>query len=125
MITRALDATGDWIFGIGKAAYLSGTAAIMQDIQTRLKSVLGDCFFDLGAGVDWFRLLGGKSQTAIELQVASVILNTANVTGLVRLAVTVNPTTRNVAISYQVQTTYSTFISNAFQYDVVSGNLAA
>ena len=117
MIVRAIDGTGDWIFGIGTSAYISGNAAIAQDIQTRLSSFLGDCFFDTGAGVDWFNLLGSKNQTALNLAVAAVILNTNNVTGGLQLSVTYNAQTRNVTIKYQVQTTYSQ-LSNSFQYDI-------
>jgi hypothetical protein len=117
MIVRALDVNGDWVFGIGTSAYLSGNAAIAQDIQTRLSSFLGDCFFDTGAGIDWFNLLGGKDLTALNLAVAAVILNTNNVTGGLQLSVVYNPATRSVTIKYQVQTTYSQ-LSNSFEYDL-------
>lgn len=117
MIVRALDSSGDWIFGTGSNAYLSGNAAVGQDIQTRLSSFLGDCFFDTGAGIDWFNLLGGKDQTALNLAVGAVILNTNNVTGGLQLSIVYNAGSRNVTIKYQVQTTYSQ-LSNSFQYDL-------
>ena len=117
MIMRALDSNGDWTYGKGKNNYNSGNAAVAENIQTRLASVLGDCFFDTGAGIDWFNLLGGKDQTALNLAVAAVILNTPNVTGILQLAVILNEVTRAILIQYQVQTTYSQ-ITGTFQYDL-------
>ncbi len=116
---RATDSTGDWVFGSGINAYKTGNAEVAQNIQSRLQSFLGDCFFDAGAGLDWFNLLGSKNQVALQLAVAAVILNTANVTGGLQLSVVYNELTRNVAITYQVETTFST-LTNAFAYDIVT-----
>lgn len=116
MIVRELDSNHDWLFGKGKNNYLSKTAAIVQNINTRLNSFLGDCFFDAGAGIDWFNLLGAKDKTALSLAIGAVILNTQNVTGLVQLSLSVDAQ-RKVTIRYQVQTSYSTATS-IFQFDV-------
>ena len=65
MITRALinnpdpKLDNDWTFGKGRQSYLRHEAAIKQSIRTRLMSFLGDCFFDINAGIDWWRFLGG------------------------------------------------------------------
>lgn len=115
-LVRALDSNGDWIFGIGKSAYKSGNAAVAQNIQTRLSSFLGDCFFDATAGIDWFNLLGGKDQVSLNLAINAVILNTENVTGILQTSISLNAN-RFLSISYSVQTTYST-LSNTFQYDL-------
>lgn len=117
MSVRAIDANGDWIFGKGINDYLSGNAAVQQSIKTRLLSFLGNCFFDVTAGIDWFNLLGAKNQTQLTLAISSTILNTDNVTGLLQLSVTLNPISRAFSITYQVQTTYST-TGDTFQYDL-------
>jgi hypothetical protein len=117
MIIRALDSNGDWTYGKGQNNYNSGNAAIAEDIQTRLASFLGDCFFDTGAGIDWFNLLGAKDQIAINLAVSAVILNTSNVTGILQLSIVLNSGTRAIVIQYQVVTTYSQ-ITGTFQYDL-------
>lgn len=109
MIVRALDGTGDWTFGASLNNYLSANAAVAQNIQTRLSSFLGNCFFDLEAGIDWFGFLGGsKNPIDLQLAIQSVILNTANVTGLNQLGFVLNHESRQFTISFQVQTTYST-----------------
>lgn len=117
MRVRALDVDGNWLYGKGQNDYLKNNAAVAQDIKTRLLSFLGNCFFDLGAGIDWFNYLGSKDQTALNLSISAVILNTANVTGLKQLSVVLNRDTRILTIRYQVQTTFSV-LSGAFQYDL-------
>lgn len=115
MRVRALDVDHDWTFGKGRNNYFVNNAAIVQNINTRLNSFLGDCFFDLNAGIDWFNLLGAKDQVALNLAVSAVILNTRNVTGIKQLSLTVSAN-RNITIRYQVNTTYST-LTSTFQFD--------
>jgi hypothetical protein len=120
MRIRALDINGDWTFGKGQNNYLTKNAAIGESIQTRLLSFLGDCFFDLGAGLDWFTFLGGdKDQLTVGLAISAVILNTQNVLGIRQLNFNLNETTRVLSIQYQVQTSYSV-LSGAFQYDLAA-----
>lgn len=107
MIVRSIDTDGDWLFGKGLNDYKSANSAVAQDIQTRLYSFLGDCFFDLGAGINWFGFLGSKNELGLNLAVSAVILNTANVISLTQLSITLT-TERVCTISYTVQTTYST-----------------
>lgn len=113
---RALDVNHDWEYGKGQNDYKTGLDAVTQNIDTRLLSFLGDCFFDLNAGIDWFTFLGGKDEVKLNLAVSAVILNTENVTGLLQLSISLN-SVRNLTISYVVQTTYSV-ASSQFQYDL-------
>jgi hypothetical protein len=122
MIVRALDSNGDWTFGQGVNNYKSGNLAVAQAIQTRVSSFLGDCFFDLGAGIDWFNLLGGKNELALSLAISAVILNTTDadgnqlVTGIQQLSVDLS-SNRAFSVIYQVVTVYSV-LSGSFQYDL-------
>ena len=118
MIVRALDSDGDWTYGKGKNNYLTDLNAVVQNINSRVKSFLGDCFFDLGAGIDWFHLIGSKNQTTLNLSIAAVILNTEDVTGILLLNVDLDHETRSFSVSYKVQTSYSTTITNSFIYDL-------
>lgn len=117
-IVRALDENNDWTFGKGKENYKANINTVAQNIQTRLSSFLGDCFFDNGAGVDWFNLLGAKNELAINLAVSATILNTENVTGLLQLNIELTEN-RRLTIQYRVQTAYSVSVENIFQYDLV------
>jgi hypothetical protein len=115
MRVRALNSNHDWLFGKGANDYLVGNAAIAQNINTRLSSFLGNCFFDLGAGIDWFNLLGAKDQTALNLAISSVILNTDEVTGILQLSIGLNAQ-RQFSVSYKVQTVLATTTST-FVFD--------
>lgn len=106
MIVRELDINHDWTFGKGRNNYLEKNSAIAQNINTRLQSFLGDCFFDTGAGIDWFNLLGSKNRIALELAITATILNTTGVTRLVELSLVVNDN-RRMTITYEVDTVYS------------------
>ena len=117
MRIRALDTLGDWTYGKGQNNYKVRNPAVAESIQTRLLSFLGDCFFDLGAGIDWFTYLGGKDQLGLNLAVSAVILNTQDVTGIRQLSIDLNRATRALTITYQVQTVYSV-LSGTFQYDL-------
>lgn len=117
-IVRALDPTEkDWTFGKGKNNYLIDLNAIVQNINTRLNCFLGDCFFDLSAGIDWFTFLASKNQAALALAISTTILNTEGVTGIRQLSINLEDTTRDFSVSYQVQTVYST-ASSQFQFDL-------
>lgn len=116
MRVRALDNSHDFLYGKGQNDYVTANAAIAQNINTRLSSFLGDCFFDQGAGVDWFNLLGGKDEISINLAVSAVILNTDGVTGIIQTTITLDAT-RVLTVAYNVQTIYST-VTSTFQYDL-------
>lgn len=107
MIVRAIDSNNDWTFGKGRNNYVSNNDAIAQNIKTRLQSFLGDCFFALDQGVDWFNLLGSKNQPALELAVRAVLLNTDGVTGIVDASVDLDPGTREIVMKYTVNTIYT------------------
>lgn len=105
MRVRGIDGNNDWLFGKGANDYKFNRDAVSQNIKTRLQSFLGDCFFDLGAGIDWFNLLGGKSKLAIDLAIRTVILNTEEVTSLKQLNI-IEGENRNLLLSYEVTTIY-------------------
>lgn len=103
---RALDSLGDWTFGKGKNNYKRNRDAVAQDIQTRLNSYLGNCFFDTSAGIDWFNLLGAKDQTALNLAISATILNTQDVKTVLQLSSGLNSRTRRFTVQYTVSTIY-------------------
>lgn len=102
---RSLDALGDWTFGKGKNNYVTQLKAVSQNLKTRLKSFLGDCFFALNEGVDWFNLLGTNQEAEIKLAIATTILNTENVIELKEISYTVDGN-RKLTITYSVDTTF-------------------
>ena len=119
MIVRAIDTDGDWLFGKGRNDFRRNQDAIQQCIQTRCLSFLGNCFFDAGAGIDWFNYLGGsKDQSVLNLAISATILNTPGnvVTGIQQISIALDHETRRFAVSYRVQTVYSV-LSGTFSFD--------
>lgn len=110
MIVRALSQSGDWLFGKGLNDYKANQLALQQLIQTNLSMFLGDCFFATNVGIDWFNLLGGKNQLAVNLAVNAAILNTTGVTGILQTSINLTDS-RRLTIMYNVQTVYSTLQS--------------
>ena len=106
MIVRSIDSEGDWSFGKGRNDYLSANDAIGQNIKTRLQSFLGDCFFAMSAGIDWFNLLGSKNIIGLQLSIQATILNTTGVTRIVDFSLTLE-TNRRLNLQYTVETIYS------------------
>ena len=106
MIFRNLDSNGDWTFGKGKNNYTRENKAIGLNIQTRIYSWLGDCFFDQGAGIDWVNRLGSKNQRELlELDLRNIILQSEGVTGILEFSTSL--VDRNFRADYSVETIYS------------------
>ena len=108
MIFRALGTDNDWTFGKGEENYLFDQAAIALNIRTRLLSFLNDCFFDMGAGVDWIFYFGtpGKSQEII-LRSRAVILQSYGVVSVNSVKLNVNRVTRAAILEYNINTIYT------------------
>ncbi len=107
MIVRAIDPLNDWMFGKGRNDYKTGKYALEQNLSTRLNSYLGDCFFAINEGLDWFNLMGSKNQLAIELAVRAIILNTENVTGIVSLNIVLDPISRRLTMTYVLNSVFT------------------
>ncbi len=112
MIVRALSADGDFTFGKGKNNYKKDLDALNQSLKTRLQSILGDCFFALTDGIDWFNLQGSKNELELKLAIAATILNTPDVTELLELSVNLSHNTRVITITYEIDTAFG-ITSNA------------
>lgn len=112
MIVRAIDVNNDWTFGKGQNNYVSNNAAIAQNIKTELQSFLGDCFFALSDGLDWFNLLGSKNVVALQLGVRAAILNVTGVTSIVSLTIDLDTVSRRIEMQCSVDTIYSAVNNN-------------
>lgn len=106
---RALDAAGDWTLGSGVQSYFVEEDAVAADIRTALKIFLGECFFALDAGVDWWNLIGARNGAAenIVLQCRKVIAARDGVTRINRVEALLDRTTRGLRVSFNVDTVFS------------------
>lgn len=108
MAIRALNGQHDWTFGMGKNSYLQDEKEIVENLETRVLSFLGDCFFATDEGIDWFNLLGSLNKRAeeIEYKVQEVIKNTPGVVGINSVDV-VTGANRKLTIQYSIDTIFS------------------
>ncbi len=106
MIFRNLDADGDWLYGHGTGDYVATNDAIGLNIKTRLLSWVNDCFFNMGAGIDWINRLGSKNQRALlEADLRRLIINSEGVTGILTFDTILDE--RAFTANYSVTTIYS------------------
>lgn len=104
-IIRANDENNDWIFGLGKNAYKANNDAIAQDIQTKVQEWIGDCFFNLTAGIDWLNRFADGNSERLEQEIRSLILKVDGVVNVNNLSIDL--TNRDFIASYDVQTVYT------------------
>jgi hypothetical protein len=119
MIIRKVDGANDWRFGKGKSDYAKDDQAIGQNVQTRILSWVGDCFFAMNEGIDWASRLDVGQEDSLLDEVKSIILQSEGVVGINTVEVEFNRETRNVKIEYSIQTVNS----DAFQ-QVIQGAVA-
>lgn len=116
MKIRNLDGSRDWSFGGGLASYATDNAAIAVNIETRLKSWVGNCFFDTAMGIDWSNLMGKGKQQDLLAALRALILQSYGVVQLSTLAANFNPATRNLTVTYTIDTIFS----SGFQQQVAA-----
>lgn len=106
MSIRGLTASRDWQWGQGKNNYLTGQKEIALNLETRVMSFLGDCFWATDEGIDWFNLLDYNQQDRLEYAIQEVITNTPGVTG-VNSVDAVLDAKRRLSIHYSINTIYT------------------
>lgn len=106
MSIRNLDKNHDWTFGSSKSNYVTQNQEIALNLKTRILSFLGDCFFAVNEGIDWFNLLDYRYQDRLENSLQEVIIQTPGVIGINSIDIITNAN-RRITISYDIQTIYS------------------
>lgn len=113
---RAL-ANGDWTMGAGNAGYLQGNAAIAQQTACKIRQVLGECFWDAGAGLAWFQWLQSFDPDGLALAISALILNVPNVTGINSVSVTLGAN-RVFMASWNVKTVFTETLTGVTTFSV-------
>jgi hypothetical protein len=117
MAVRAITPQGDWTFGAGIAGYLQGNAAIAQQIQTSILQILGECFWDAGAGIAWFQWLQSFDPNGLALAISTVILKIQNVTGINSISINLGAN-RVFSASWNVSTVFTQTLSGVTTFSV-------
>ena len=112
MIFRNLTSTVDWTYGAGFSSYATGEAAINLNIQTRLASWVGNCPWDLSAGIDWINRLDLNQAAQLRLDLAAVISLSYGVVNVTFVSASLDSKTRNFVVHYKIDTIYSQGFEN-------------
>lgn len=116
---REVDSNGDWTFGNGIQTYAKEDAALNLNIKTRLNSYVGDSFFDLRAGVDWKNYLSDpRSKDNLEFSIRNVLLDTEGVLRVNSIQSVIDDD-REIQITYNIDTIFSTSFQAAFNIQPV------
>lgn len=105
MRVRSVDQDNDWNFGKGKQDYRKDQDCLAQNIKCRLQMFLGDCFFALDNGIDWFNLLGSFQIIQLQMSISALIINTEGVIEITSIDF-INDEKRNFTIVYSVNTIF-------------------
>lgn len=100
----------DWSWGNGRQSYFTAENAVAANIKTRLWTFLGECFFALNAGVDWWNLIGAKNpqaQANIILQCRTIIINSEGVVRINTINPVFDPRTRKLTLTFTIDTIYT------------------
>jgi hypothetical protein len=119
-IFRAIDNSGDWLFGAGRQSYLRDNAAIMADVRTALLMFYRDCFFAMDAGVDWWDINGGKLPSAEASAVAQTRAVISKIDGVVRIDrvdTRIDRRTRSLTITYELDTIFTQRVVGSLNLD--------
>ena len=118
---RGVDENGNWIFGKGKNSYATGKEAVKLNIKTRLLSFQYNCFFDLEAGINWFDLGSGKEKNLqiLNLKIKEVISTSYGVNKIISSDININPSTRKVSVTYNVQLLEGTLLNDIAEVGVL------
>lgn len=119
MIFRQLTGIGDWTFGRGIYSYATAADAVALNIQTRLLSWKGDCFFALEDFVDWLGRLDKGQEDNLNAELQAVILASFGVVAINSFSADLDRNTRKYTVTYNVSTIYSTSVQN--KLDLVAG----
>ena len=107
MRIRSLDTNHDFTFGKGRQNFLQDQLGILENIQTRLLEFFGDCFFNIEAGIDWWRYLGSPAtKEEIALACRAVILKSYGVVRINSISVG-SVVNRKLIISYNIDSIFS------------------
>ena len=106
MTFRNLDEKHDWTFGTGQNNYVRDEQEIILNLETRILSFLGDCFFATNEGIDWWNLLDRNKLDKLEYAVQDVIIKTPGVNG-VNSVDAILGATRKLTLNYDIQTIFS------------------
>ena len=118
MIIRRLTSTLDWAFGHGKSDLLSDDDAIMLNVYTRLNEWVGDCFFAVQNGVDWYNGLDRGMKEYLDRRIKDVIIDSFGIVQVLTYTSVVDVKTRKLTINTSVTTINSDSVQREMEINI-------
>lgn len=105
---RKLTPDGDYSFGAGQLDFYRDTPeAVAQAVQTRLLLWLGEWFLNVDDGTPYMLgILGKHSQTTADITIQNRVLETQGVLDVQNFVSTIDPETRRLSVSMDLDTIY-------------------
>lgn len=118
MQIHRLDAEGDWSYGNGKFDLLQDDDAIILNINTRLNEWIGDCFFSVQSGVDWYNGLDRGTKVYLDNRIKEVITESYGVVQLLDFTSALNIKTRKLTVTYNITTIFSNSVKRQIEIGI-------
>lgn len=108
MLYRILDANNDYSFGNSLLNfYKDNPQAVAQAVETRLLLWLGEWYLNTDDGTPYVQgVLGKHPQSTIDATIQDRVIQTENVTGISNYVSSIDPNTRALSISFDIDTAF-------------------
>jgi hypothetical protein len=108
-MVRRLSPTHDMTFGRGRQNFATDQEAVIQKVETRLLTLLGEWFLDTSAGVPWMQEINVKPANPpyAESLVKACITDTDGVTAITSFSYSFNHGTRKWGVAASITTEYN------------------
>lgn len=105
---RKMSPSGDYTFGGGELNfYRDVPEAVGQAVGTRILLWLGEWYFDTGEGTPFLQgILGKHSKEVADITLQTRILETENMVSIENYESTINPETRLMTVTCDINTIY-------------------
>ena len=118
MATWGLDKNGDFAITNNSVILLTDNEEIVQNVETRVKEQIFDCFVNLNAGIDWLNLPRNKSEIeALTNNVRKIVSATNGVTGILDISANLDNASRNLKIVVRYKTKFTDENVSQFLFD--------
>lgn len=97
---------GNFTFGKGKSDYLRDLDAVLGNIEGRLLSWVGDCFFSPAEGVDYNTYLDKNTEQLLIADQKRVILQSEGVIKIISYESSLDRNTRGFTAQTEISTIY-------------------
>lgn len=102
---RRYDDSGNWIFGLSSGNYVSEKEALKKDIESRIKTWYGECFFKPYEGVNYSAYMNYSAKSFLDVDIQTVIMKSEGVINITSFESEIN-SDREYTLTAKISTVY-------------------